>query len=614
MTIVILRSVSDVRICRPGMHGASLVGAVEVDRRGALTGAVVGAGVDADAKDAAELLGAERGEGLEGDGEVGADLEAGVEDGGRTVHVGLGGLPGLHVGDVLVADAGDVHRLLEGLAEVEGGEVVLQGLAAGEDGGERLGVNGFRLAVLRDGPAEVLVRQDDGAVDEVAEHGDELGVVALLEVLPGEVVVLGFGGIGGEHVAEHVLVAGEVLLVLVHPDGPAAGGRELVALEVEELVGRDVVREDVIAVGLEHGREHDAVEDDVVLADEVDEAGVLVLPPGLPAVGEKFLRVGDVADRSVEPDVEHLAVGAFDGHRDAPVQVARDGTGLQAAVEPALALAVDVGLPLLVLLEDPLAEPGLVAVEREIPVLGFLLDRHGAAELGVRVQQFLGAEGRTAFLALVAVGVLVAALRAGALDEAVGEEHAGLGIVELLGDLRDEVFLLVELAEELRSVLRVDGGGGAGVDVEVDAELREGVLHDPVVAVHDVLRGDALLAGLDGDGDAVLVAAADEHHVLAAHAEIADVDVAGDVGAGEVADMDGAVRVGKGTGDQGSFAHTIIMYRYSFLSLPSFPSSIFRMEPTRSMAWRIRSCSSAVAAVVRDALRAAPSFCMRRSW
>ena len=96
----------------------------------------------------------------------------------------------------------------------------------------------------------------------VAVDGHELGVVAGLEVLPGKIVVLGLGSVGAEHVAQYVLLAGKVPQVLVEPDGPVAGGGELVALEVEELVGGHVVREDVaVAVGLEHAGEDDAVED-----------------------------------------------------------------------------------------------------------------------------------------------------------------------------------------------------------------------------------------------------------------------------------------------------------------------------------------------------------------
>ena len=552
---------------------------VEVLRRGAFAGAVVGTGVEAHAEDRAEFLGAEGGEGLEGDGEVGADLETGVEDGGGAVHVGLRHLPGLHVGDVLVADAGDVHRLLQGLAEVEGLHVFLQGLLAGDDGGKGLGVNGFGFPVLRDETAEVLVREDDGAVHEVAEHGHEFGVVALLEVLPGEVVVLGLRGVRRQDVPQDVLLARELLLVLVDPDSPVAGGGDLVTLEVQELVGRDVLREDVVAVGLEHGREHDAVEDNVVLADEMHQPGLRILPPLFPTLREEFLGVGDVADGGVEPDVEDLALGTVDRDGDAPVQVAGDGAGLQAAVQPALALAIDVGLPLLVLLQDPVAEPGLVLVQREVPVLGLHLLGRGPGQGGLRIDQLFRAQRGTAFLALVPVGAGIAALGAGTHDVTVREEGLRLLVVILLGLLGDELVVVIEFAEELRRILVMHLGRRPGIDVEVDAEAREGVLHHAVVLVHDVLRSDALGAGLDGDGHAVLVGAADEDDVLAPHPEVADVDVAGDVGTGQVADMDGTVGVRKRAGHEGSLV--------GHLSLPNLMLIFFFRVLMRSRVVRI---------------------------
>ena len=413
------------------------------------------------------------------------------------------------------------------------------------------------------------VPQGGGPVDEVAEDGHQLAVVALLEVLPAEVVVLGLGGVGREHVAQHVLLAREVLQVLVRPHGPAARGRDLVAFEVEELVGGNVVREDeAVAVGLQHRREHDAVEDDVVLADEVDQPGVRRLPPLLPAVGQELLRVGDVADRGVEPHVEDLALGALHGHGHAPVEVAGDGARLQAAVQPALDLAVDVGAPLLVALEDPFAEPGLIVLEREVPVGGLLLDGLGAAELALGVDQLLGAERAAAFLALVAVGAFIAALGAGAHDVAVRQELLRLGVVVLLALLRDELARVVEPAEELGGRLGVHLGRGAAIDVEMDAEPLERVLDDAVVAVHDVLRGAALLAGLDGDGHAVLVGAADIQDFPAAHAQVAHIDVCGYIDTGEVADVDRTVGVRQRAGHEGSLE--LFVHYFVFFSLPIF--------------------------------------------
>ena len=111
------------------------------------------------------------------------------------------------------------------------------------------------------------------------------------------------------------------------------------------------------------------MEDNIVLTDEMDKACLGVFPPFFPwsvfiglGVAE-FLGIGDISDGCVEPDVEHFSLGALHGNGDTPVEVACDGTRTQTAVEPALALAIDVGPPFLVLVQNPVLEPGLVLVE-----------------------------------------------------------------------------------------------------------------------------------------------------------------------------------------------------------------------------------------------------------
>jgi hypothetical protein len=61
----------------------------------------------------------------------------------------------------------------------------------------------------------------------------------------------------------------------------------------------------------------------------------------------------------------------------------------------------------------------------------------------------------------------------------------------------------------LRSFL-VQLAAGAVVDVEFDPEVREGLPHHRVVLVHDGLRRGAFLHRAQGDGGAVLIAAADD--------------------------------------------------------------------------------------------------------
>lgn len=71
-----------------------------------------------------------------------------------------------------------------------------------------------------------------------------------------------------------------------------------------------------------------------------------------------------------------------------------------------------------------------------------------------------------------------------------------------------------------------------------------------MVAVDHFLRGDALLAGAQGDGYTVFVAAADHHYVLALETHVARVDVSRDIDSGEVSDVNGPVGIGEGGGDE----------------------------------------------------------------
>ena len=84
------------------------------------------------------------------------------------------------------------------------------------------------------------------------------------------------------------------------------------------------------------------MEDNIILADKMHQTAFVALPPLLPALRKKLLCIGNIADRSVEPDIEHLALCALYGNRDTPVQVAAHGAGLKPAVKPALALAVNI--------------------------------------------------------------------------------------------------------------------------------------------------------------------------------------------------------------------------------------------------------------------------------
>ena len=304
------------------------------------------------------------------------------------------------------------------------------------------------------------------------------------------------------------------------------------------------------------------MEHDVVFADEVYEARVGVFPPLLPIIGQQLFRIADVAYGGVEPHVEHLAFGAFYRHGDSPVQVAAHGAGLQPHVQPALALPVHVGTPLLVVLQYPLAQPGLVLVQGQVPVGRFFHHRLAAADGALGVNQLRRAERGAALLALVAIRSLGVAAGAFARDVAVGQEGLRFLVVILHGGLFDELPFVIQFAEEVGSRPVVYLRGGASVHVERDAEFLERLLDELVVTVHDVLRCAALLLGADGDGHAVLVASADEEHLLLFQAQVSCVNVGRHVDARQVSYVYRPVGVGQRRGDGGTFEflfHIVVM-------------------------------------------------------
>ena len=91
-------------------------------------------------------------------------------------------------------------------------------------------------------------------------------------------------------------------------------------------------------------------------------------------------------------------------------------------------------------------------------MLGHHLYRLAAAKRGLRVDQLFRAEGAAAFLALVAIGIRIAAFRASTCDIAVCKESLGFRIEELFRFLGDEFVFIVKFTEELGCVFFVDLG------------------------------------------------------------------------------------------------------------------------------------------------------------
>ncbi|CAI8254850.1 MAG: Uncharacterised protein [Flavobacteriia bacterium] len=135
----------------------------------------------------------------------------------------------------------------------------------------------------------VFVGEDEDPIQEISKNGHQFAVVALLKILPGKVVVFGLRRRCTKHITQHILLSGEIFEVFVQPDRPIAGGADLLAFEVQELVGRNRFGQVVRSMRHEHGRKDNAMENDVVLANEMHQAGIWILPIGAPLIGHQFL-------------------------------------------------------------------------------------------------------------------------------------------------------------------------------------------------------------------------------------------------------------------------------------------------------------------------------------
>ncbi|MNZ64769.1 hypothetical protein D3C78_829430 [compost metagenome] len=453
----------------------------------------------------------------------------------------LGQGPGRLVGDPGVGAVGQGHDFAHGAGEV----TVLVGFGDARRGGLEVGEQ-FRRGVLGHQLAGIALVDEAGATAGDVHHlAHQVGVDLLHEVLEVQVEVVDAAAELGRIVVAQVLRA-QVVEVGARLDEGAAGLGHL--LPVHRQVAVHVQRGGLAVAGaFEHGGPEQGVEVDDVLADEVVQLGLGVLVPEGVEVQfgtayAEVLEAGHVADGGVQPDVEVLAGGVRDFEAEVG-GITADVPLLQAGVQPFGDL---VGHRLLQrTAAGPLLEHGVEVRQLEEVVQRLLEYRGGAGDRGLGVLQLGGRVGGAAGFAVVAVLVVGAALRAGTLDEAVGQEHF-LVRVEILGhraggDVAGVAQLGVDAAGEDAVLFRV----GRMVVVEVHQEGGEvgGVLGAHVV--DQLLRGDAFLLGAQHDGRAVGVVGADVDGLVATHLLEAHPDVGLDV-FDHMPEVDGPVGIGKG--------------------------------------------------------------------
>ena len=117
-------------------------------------------------------------------------MQRNVKNGLYAFHVGLCHLPRLAFGDVTVADACEVHCLFESVTELKLIEHLLHVLFNILELIDSLTVNIEQFAAFWHHAFKVFLCQLQSTVYEVAVDCNQFRVIALLEILPHEVVVL----------------------------------------------------------------------------------------------------------------------------------------------------------------------------------------------------------------------------------------------------------------------------------------------------------------------------------------------------------------------------------------------------------------------------------------
>ena len=378
-----------------------------------------------------------------------------------------------------------MHDLAHGSGEV----ARFVGISDARRGGLK-GCPEFRLGVGVDHHAAVALVDEAGATTGDVDHlADQVGVDLLHEVLEVQIEVVDATAELGRIVVAQILRV-QVFEIGARLDESTARLGHLLPVhrQVTMHVHRGRLAE---ARAVQHGRPEQGVEVDDVLADEVIQLCARVLAPkGVKRkLGTTLAEIPEarhVADRCIQPDVEVLA--RLVGDLEAEIGgVAGDVPFLQATIEP-LGDLVGHGL-LQRAAAGPFLEHRLEVGQLEEEVLGVLEHRGGAGDRRARVFQLGGLVGGAAFLAVVAILVLGTAFGAAALDEAVGEEHALLGIEVLShragGDVPGVAQTGVDQLGQLAVLFRV----GAVEVVEVDEEVGK------VTTVFGLHVGDQLFGG-----------------------------------------------------------------------------------------------------------------------
>ena len=386
---------------------------------------------------------------------------------------GVAGLRDEENGGQAGLDLYSVH-LFEVLRE----ELVDLGLELVNGGILVLGVVGHDVVVV------LSVDEFHNAANKVAKVLQKQVVVAADKVIPIEFTVSRLRSVGEKVVTEHIRThAGLLGRVTKHTDATGLG--ELAAFVREVFGRRKMVKLGPVVSGanLTSG-EDDRMEDNVILAEELVELDVGVVPPLLPLVSVAGSN-GDVANASVEPGVDNLLFVARERDWGSPLHVSRNASTIQTLLQPSRRDLLGVGGPSSLdrgLLEKSL-DLRLELIKLEENVVRILGDGSRALDLAARLLQVERVQELSTSVTLVTTGITISALGTFALNESIGKESMVVLTVELGSIALLEEAVLLELEEDFLGDDSLGFGSRSSKYIEADFEPLVNVGVDLVVLV-----------------------------------------------------------------------------------------------------------------------------------
>ncbi|GBD19551.1 hypothetical protein HRbin27_02058 [bacterium HR27] len=262
---------------------------------------------------------------------------------------------------------------------------------------------------------------------------------------------------------------------------------------------------------------------------------------------------------------------AWDGQRNTPFQVTRDGSWLETVLDEVADEVLHVRSPVRLTIEvcqEPIGEGRQIEEE----MLGLARNRALTAQTAAWLDEIDRIECPPAVIALVTASVRIATIGARTLDIAVRQETPVVLAVELDLGLREDVAALVERSKDVLGDPEVIGSVRVREQVERDAELLVRLEEPTMIPLEDILRRHPFTLGCDGDRCAMRIAAADHEHAIAAKPVIACERIGRNVDPSDVPQMEVSVGVRPSDEHTDRFRHRTLLLLLD--NVPRFASRL----------------------------------------